>query len=83
MNFLNHFLKGFKEGMRNFGYNITLIINSVLLSLVYIIGVGFTSIFAKLFRKQFLETKISRKRETYWSDLDLKKKSIEEYYRQF
>lgn len=77
------FFSGFKKGTKDFGHNITLIINSILLSTVYFIGVGFTSIFAKLFGKKFLETKISRKTKTYWSDLNLKKKPIEEYYRQF
>jgi len=76
------FLIGFKKGMSNFGYNIALIINTILLAIVYIIGVGLTFIFAKIFRKHFLETKLSKK-DTYWHDLNLKKKPIEEYYRQF
>ena len=79
---LKQFFKGFKKGMRNFGYNIALIINTILLFFVYIIGVGLTAITAKIFRKRFLRTKLSKK-ETYWSDLNLKKKPIEEYYRQF
>jgi hypothetical protein len=68
--------------MRNFGYNIALIINTLLLSLVYVVGVGFTSVIAKLFRKHFLKIIISKK-NSYWYDLNLKKKPIEEYYRQF
>ncbi len=75
------FLIGFREGMKDFGQVIALIINSVLLTIVYFIGVGFTAVFAKLFRKHFLDMKLSKK--TYWSDLNLKKKPIEEYYRQF
>ena len=75
------FFKGFKKGMKGFGDNLTIIINSILLSLVYIIGVGLTSLFAKLFRKKFLELK--KRRGTYWSELNLKKKSTEDYYRQF
>ena len=77
------FFIGFKKGMQNFGYNLTAIINTILLSIVYLIGVGFTSIFAKLFRKHFIETKTSSKRETYWSNINLKKKPIENYYQQF
>jgi len=76
------FFIGFKKGTGNFGYNIALIINTILLILVYLMGVGLTSIFAKIVGKHFLETKLSKK-ETYWSDLNLKKKPIEEYYRQF
>jgi len=73
---------GFKKGMGNFGQNISLIINTILLSFVYIVGVGSSAIAAKLFGKRFLETRLSKK-DSYWSDLNLKKKSIEKYYRQF
>ncbi len=79
---LKQFLIGFKKGMKDFGQGIALIVNSVLLAIVYFTGVGFTAIFAKLFRKHFLDMKLSKK-ETYWSDLNLKKKPMEEYYRQF
>ena len=83
MNSLKQFFSGFKKGMHDFGQNIAIIINSTLLLIVYVIGVGLTSILAKIFGKHFLETKISKKRETYWSDLNIKKKPIETYYRQF
>lgn len=79
---LKLFFIGFKKGMGNFGNNISLIINSILLAVAYIIGVGLTSIAAKIIGKHFLETRIS-KRESYWSDLKLKKKPLREYYRQF
>ena len=71
----------FKKGMKGFGENITIIVNSVLLSLVYFIGVGFTSMFAKLIGKRFLD--IKKNRETYWDDLNLKKEDLKRYYRQF
>ncbi len=77
------FFKGFRKGTEGFGNNISAIVNLVLLSITYLIGVGFTSLFAKLLRRHFLEMKISRKSRTYWSNLNLKKKSIEKYYRQF
>ena len=83
MTILKQFFKGFQKGSKNFGYNISMIINSILLSIVYLIGVGFTSIFAKLLGKHFLDMKLSKKTKTYWLDLNLKKKPIEEYYRQF
>lgn len=83
MSYTGQFLKGFRKGMHDFGQTLVIIINSSLLLIVYVIGVGLTSIFAKICGKHFLETKISRKKETYWSDLDLKRKDIESYYRQF
>ena len=79
---IKQLIKGFKKGMGNFGQNIALIINTILLTFVYLIGVGLTSIVAKIFRKHFLEIRMSNK-ETYWNDLNLKKRPIEEYYRQF
>jgi len=83
IDFFNGFFKGFSE----FGKNISLIVNCLLLSVVYIVGVGITSLFAKLVGKHFLETKISSKtntkKNTYWSNLNLKKKKIDDYYRQF
>ena len=59
---LKQFFRGFKRGLRNFGYNIALIINSILLSLVYLVGVGLTSIIAKIFGKHFLDMKLSKKK---------------------
>lgn len=77
------FVKGFKKGFTEFGHNISTIVNSVLLSFVYVFGVGITSIIAKLTKKHFLETRIKKSQKTYWSNLDLKKQKIDEYYRQF
>ncbi len=75
------FLKGAKEGMSLFGQNIALIVNTFLLFMVYLVGVGMTSLIAKLVGKHFLDMK--KKKDTYWKDFNLKKKPIEEYYRQF
>jgi len=77
------FIKGFKKGQKNFGENIGIIINSILLSFVYIIGVGLTSIFSKIVKKDFLDLKIKKEDESYWSELNLGKKPLQEYYRQF
>jgi len=83
MNEIKDLSKGFAEGFKDFGNNISIIINSVLLLVVYIFGVGITSLIAKIFGKHFLEMKLLKKEKTYWSNLNLKKKPIDEYYRQF
>jgi len=83
MRLLKQFFNGFKRGSIDFGYNLAQIINLILLSIVYFVGVGITSMIAKLFRKRFLDTKVSAKRKTYWEELNLKKKPMEKYYRQF
>ncbi len=79
----NEFIKGFKKGQKEFGESIAIIINSFLLFLVYFIGVGLTSIIAKIFNKHFLDFKINKQADTYWTDLNLSKKPVQEYFRQF
>ncbi len=80
---IKNFGKGFMKGVKLFGDNIAAIINFVLLSITYIIGVGLTSIFTRLGGKKFIQTKISKKRKSYWSKLDLKDKSLKSYFRTF
>lgn len=75
-------MTGFKNGIRAFGHNTALIINTLLLALVYFLGVGITSIIARIFGKHFLDMRLS-KNPTYWYDLNLRKKPIKEHYRQF
>ena len=67
---------------KSIGKIIVIIINSILLTIVYFIGVGLTSIIAKIFKKNFLDLKISKKK-TYWTNLNLKKELIKNYYKQF
>lgn len=83
MSLLWQFFRGFQKGTRLFGENIAGIVNSILLLVVYVAGVGLTSIFAKIFGKHFLDIETSKERKTYWTDLNLNKKSMEAYYRQF
>lgn len=75
------FFSGFRAGMKNFGQNISIIINTILLFLVYLLGVGFTSIIARLTKKDFLNTSLSK--PSYWVVLDKKTGKKEDYYRQF
>lgn len=79
---MNGFFQGFKKGFREFGLNLVLIINTLLLLIVYLSAVLVTSIIAKIAGKKFLEKKLSTQ-ESYWSDLNLSKKPVEDYYRQF
>jgi hypothetical protein len=78
---MNVFLEGAREGFLVFGEGISSLINSVLLSIVYIFGVGTTSLIMKIFGKRFLEKDIPKK--SYWKGIDPKKKEIDDYYRQY
>jgi len=69
--------------MKQYGEKITAVVNTMLLLLVYIVGVGVTSLIARIFRKHFLERKTSKKKASYWSDLNIKKQEREKYYKQF
>ena len=80
---IKEFIGGFIEGQKLFGEDIGTLVNSVLLSFVYFVGVGLTSIFMKLFGKKFLDLKTDKNSKTYWVDLNLGKKPTEEYFRQF
>jgi len=79
---MREFIEGFKEGQKSFGESIAVIINSFLLTLVYVFGVGATSIIAKILGKKFLDLRFENK-ASYWEDLNLSKGPMKEYYRQF
>ena len=71
----------FMEGSKMFGELISAIINLLLLSFVYFIGVGLTSIFTKILGKKFIDVKTVK--DSYWAELNLTTQSFKEYYRQF
>ena len=78
---IKELLKNIKEGNKMFGEDIASIVNFLLLTFVYFLGVGITSIIAKMSGKHFLELKMDK--DSYWSELNLSKRKKEEYYRQF
>jgi len=82
MNF-KYFISGFKEGQKSFFETISVIVNSFLLTLVYIFGVGLTYLFSKITKKSFLELHFDQNKKTYWEDLNLNKKDIKEYNKLF
>ena len=72
VNFLlaNQFLQGFKNGFSEFARLVADGVNLILLFLVYFLGVGATSLAAKVFGKHFLDLKPGRKVQTsYWQDI--------------
>tara|TARA_Y100000310_G_scaffold336305_1_gene420452 strand:- start:261 stop:503 length:243 start_codon:yes stop_codon:yes gene_type:complete len=77
------FIEGFKEGQSEFGETIAVIINSILLTFVYVFGVGLTSIIGKIMGKRFLHSEKEKNKKSYWKDLNLEKEKIENYYKQF
>jgi hypothetical protein len=53
----------------------------VLFTFVYVFGVGITAIVAKIAGKRFLDYSLNKK--SYWTKVDSRKKTMEDYYRQF
>jgi hypothetical protein len=62
--------------------SVSLLVNLILLTFVYFIGVGLTSFFVKIFRDHFFDIDIL-KNESYWEKLNLDRESFRDYYRQF
>lgn len=80
---INIFFKGIRSGQKKFGDSIAAVINSILLTFVYSIGVGITFVFAKILGKNFLDLKFEKGRESYWEELNLGREEIDKCYRQF
>jgi len=77
------FYRGFKRGMHEFGQTLATLVNTILLFIVYIIGVGITALWAKITKKKFLTLKPQKEKQSYWGDLNIKTRSKERHYRQF
>jgi len=75
--------KGVHAGFKEFGESINKIVNALLLSITYFVGVGSASAIAKLQKRKLLDLKTSKSKETYYQELMLSKKSKKDYYRQF
>ena len=73
------FRKGFAAGTRAFGERVSMIVNTLLLLVVYVVGVGLPAILGKLTGKRFLSTE---KQESYWVAIP-REDDKEGRYRQF
>ena len=57
------FVRGFRDGMQKLGSNVNAAVNTVLLLIVYVIGIGPVSIIARMFGRSFLSM---RPRRSTW-----------------
>lgn len=83
MNKLNSFFKEFHKGQALFGETISTVVNSLLLSLVYFLGIGLTSIFAKFANRRFLDKETDLLKESYWEEFHFMKIEEGEHFRQY
>ena len=77
------FFDGMIGGFKTFSSGVVNIVNLILLLIVYLLGVGLTSLVAKIFNKHFLDiahrTRSSRIK-SYWKD---KKQETKDYDNQY
>lgn len=66
-----------------FGERTSTVVNTVLLMAVYCLGVGITSILARLMKKKFLDLRIDTNRTSYWVEIQEAPEKLSRYYRQF
>tara|TARA_Y100000310_G_scaffold324016_1_gene385279 strand:- start:2833 stop:3072 length:240 start_codon:yes stop_codon:yes gene_type:complete len=79
---MKNFFTGFKTGFSKFGHHIASIVNFILLFFVYFIGVGLTSLVAKIFRKHFLD--LGKKQvNSMWIKKKITKQPYDDYLRRF
>jgi hypothetical protein len=74
---MNALIKGFMDHSEN----ISMLVTSILLVIVYIFGIGLTSFFFRLFGKEALKTK--KKGGSYYEDLSMKKKDHGDHLKQY
>lgn len=72
-------VKSFMDPISKF---MSAIVNFILLSLVYFIGIGSVSIAMKISGKHFLEIE-KRNKKSNWNSHKLEKEPLENYYRTF
>ena len=59
-------------------------INTILLlSIVYLVIVGFMSLIIRIFRKDFLQKKMSAEKETFWQTRKTSEQTLDRYKFQF
>jgi hypothetical protein len=77
------FLAGLKAGFGDFGAGVANVVNFILLSFVYVAGVGMTSVVAKMRGKHFLKAGVDPKAKSYFEHEAIKKEEKDRYYSQF
>ncbi|MAF37092.1 hypothetical protein CL622_08315 [archaeon] len=76
------FLIGIKDGIHAFGEAISLVVNTILLFVAYVVGIGFVAIIAKIKKKHFLRMEIEQTQSSYWEDIEQNNLSLKSCYRQ-
>lgn len=76
------FCKGLKEGFEIVGKMIANIINTVLLLVIYFVGIGLAALFVKLAGQDLMPLE-NKDAKSYYSEKNIEKGKIDDYYNQF
>jgi len=79
---LSDFAGGFRHGFADFGHGVSYVVNFLLLSVVYVIGVGAVSLLTKAFGKKYMDFGF-KKSSSYYTEKNMGGGSAEDYLRQF
>ncbi len=77
------FFRGLTKGFTSFGKNINLLFISGLLSITYLVGVGATSLYAKITGKRFLDLGNTGEASSNWTRPNAAQDTEDNYYRQY
>lgn len=75
-------IKSFLDGSKSFGTIITNIINTVLLLIIYFVGIGLAALIVRITKQELMNISNKRKHSYYKNELT-EKGNLEEYYKQF
>ncbi len=65
------------------GKVVSTIVNVILLTFVYFVGVGLTALWARAKKHHFFERELDKNALSYWTPLPLGDRPREKFYRQF
>ena len=72
-----------KKGFLAFSHFMQMVVNTILLTVVYFVGIGLTSLISKLFGKHYLELKLDKNAKSYYKECYSTKRPKEEFYRMY
>lgn len=72
--YISTIIEGLKEGQALFRDTVSTVINTILLTLAYFIGIPLSLLFSLLKKEQLLDLRSDVESKSFWSELNLEKK---------
>lgn len=71
-----------QPGVEEFGHDVNTLIISVLLTFVYVFGVGVTALIARFVGRSFLDVTFQKEIGSYWRRWDVGRHRVNRFWRQ-